>query len=172
MAASPAQLNERAGMVAPRPEVRQTMRRKGPHSHFLVRLARMPRAFGPWGFAMKKALLAMMCAAAGAASAQTDKVVVLEGARLIDGTGKAPLENGAIVVQGDRITAVGAVGKVKYPKGARVVDVRGRTIMPGLINAHGHVGLVVDGKNRADGYTRENILAQLAQYEQYGVTSI
>jgi imidazolonepropionase-like amidohydrolase len=121
---------------------------------------------------MKKALLAMMCAAAGAASAQTDKVVVLEGARLIDGTGKAPLENGAIVVQGDRITALGAVGKVKYPKGARVVDVRGRTIMPGLINAHGHVGLVVDGKNRADAYTRENILAQLAQYEQYGVTSI
>src|SRR5216684_3096224 len=124
------------------------------------------------GNAMKKALLAMMCAAVGAASAEADQAVVLEGARLIDGTGKAPRENSVIVVQGDRIAAVGTVGKVKYPKGARVVDVRGRTIMPGLINAHGHVGLVADGKNRADAYTRENILPQLAQYEQFGVTSI
>ena len=107
---------------------------------------------------MKMFLLAMMCAAAGAASAEANQVVVLEGARLIDGTGKAPRENSVIVVQGDRITAVGTLGKVKVPKGARVVDVRGRTIMPGLINAHGHVGLVADGKNRADAYTRENIL--------------
>jgi imidazolonepropionase-like amidohydrolase len=121
---------------------------------------------------MKRALLAMMCAAAGAASGQADQAVVFEGARLIDGTGKAPRENSVIVVQGDRIGAVGTLGKVKVPKGARVVDVRGRTIMPGLINAHGHVGLVADGKNRADAYTRENILPQLAQYEQYGVTSI
>src|SRR5207237_8970805 len=83
-----------------------------------------------------------------------------------------PRQNSVIVVQGDRITAVGTLGKVKVPKGARVVDVRGRTIMPGLINAHGHVGLVADGKNRADAYTRENILPQLLEYEQYGVTSI
>ena len=121
---------------------------------------------------MKKVLLAMLCAAAGTAHAQKDQVVVLEGARLIDGTGKAPRENSVLVVQGDRITAVGTMGKVKVPKGARVVDVHGRTIMPGMINAHGHVGLVANGKNSADAYTRENILPQLAQYEQYGVTSI
>jgi len=121
---------------------------------------------------MKMFLLAMLCATAGAASADADQAVVLEGARLIDGTGKAPRENSVIVLQGDRITAVGTAGKVKVPKGARVVDVHGRTIMPGLINAHGHVGLVADGKNKADAYTRENILPQLVQYEQFGVTSI
>ena len=121
---------------------------------------------------MNKLLLAMLCAASGTAFAQGDQAVVLEGARLIDGTGKAPRENSVIVVQGDRITAVGVAGKVKVPKGARVVDVHGRTIMPGLINAHGHVGLVANGKNSADAYTRENIIPQLVQYEQYGVTSI
>src|SRR5258705_13481995 len=99
-------------------------------------------------------------------------VVVLQGARLIDGTGKAPLEDAVLVVDGARIAAVGAAGKVKVPKGARVVDVKGRTIMPGLVNAHGHVGLVVNGQNRADGYTKENVQAQLVRYEQYGVTSV
>src|SRR2546421_3079950 len=115
---------------------------------------------------MKKALLAMICAAAGTALAQNGQTVVLEGARLIDGTGSAPRENSAIVIQGDRIAAIGTAGKMQYPKGARVVDVRGRTITPGLVNAHGHVGLVAGGKNRADAYTRENVLAQLLQYEQ------
>jgi imidazolonepropionase-like amidohydrolase len=121
---------------------------------------------------MKIALLALTCAAAGAAMAQADQTVVLQGARLIDGTGKAPRDNVTVVVQGERITAIGPAGKVKVPKGARVVDAQGRTIMPGLINAHGHVGLVAGGKNSADAYTRENVLAALAQYEQYGVTSI
>jgi len=121
---------------------------------------------------MKNALLAVMCAAAGTAFAQNDQVVVLEGARLIDGTGNAPRENSVVIVRGDRITDVGTKGKLTYPKGARVVDVRGRTIMPGIINAHGHVGLVAEGKNRADAYTRENVQAQLLQYEQYGVTSV
>ncbi|HWE26181.1 MAG TPA: amidohydrolase family protein [Myxococcales bacterium] len=121
---------------------------------------------------MRNALLAILCAAAGPAFAQADQVVVLEGARLIDGTGSAPRENSVIVVQKDRITNVGTAGQATYPKGARVVDVRGRTIVPGFINAHGHVGLVANGKNSAEGYTRENVLAQLLQYEQYGVTSI
>jgi imidazolonepropionase-like amidohydrolase len=67
---------------------------------------------------------------------------------------------------------VGAAGKVAVPKGARVVEAKGRTVVPGLINAHGHAGLVVAGQNRADAYTKENVQAQLARYEQYGVTSV
>jgi len=98
--------------------------------------------------------------------------VVLEGARLIDGTGKAPRDNAALVIEGDRITAVGTVGKLRYPKGARVVDVHGRTIMPGLISAHSHVGLVAGTANRADAYTREAVQNALVRYEQYGVTAI
>jgi imidazolonepropionase-like amidohydrolase len=100
------------------------------------------------------------------------EVVVFRGARLIDGTGKAARQNAVLVIDGDRIATVGVAGKVTIPAGARVVDVAGRTIIPGLINAHGHAGLVVEGQNRADAYTRENVQAQLVRYEQYGVTSV
>jgi imidazolonepropionase-like amidohydrolase len=103
---------------------------------------------------------------------QAGPAVVLEGARLIDGTGKPARDNAALVIQGDRITAVGTAGKLRYPKGARVVDVHGRTIMPGLISAHSHVGLVAGTANRADAYTREAVQNALVRYEQYGVTSI
>jgi len=99
-------------------------------------------------------------------------VVVLKGATLIDGTGRAPQQNAVLIVEGGRISGVGAAGKVAVPEGARVVDLKGRTIIPGLINAHGHVGLVAGGQNRPDAYTRENVQAQLVQYERYGVTSV
>ena len=98
--------------------------------------------------------------------------VVFEHARIIDGTGKAPLENAVLVVDGARIASVGAAAKVKRPKGARVVDATGKTIMPGLVVSHGHVGVVMDGANRPDAYSRENVLRQLAQYERYGVTAV
>jgi len=99
-------------------------------------------------------------------------VVVLKGATIIDGTGRAPQQNALLVLDGERILAVGASAKVKVPRRARVLDLTGRTIMPGIINAHGHVGLVAGGQNRADAYTRENVQAQLLQYERYGVTSV
>src|SRR2546425_2936331 len=99
-------------------------------------------------------------------------VVVLKGATIIDGTGRAPQQNAVLVLDGERILAVGAPAKVKVPRRARVLDLTGRTIMPGIINAHGHVGLVAGGQNRADAYTRENVQAQLLQYERYGVTSV
>ena len=98
--------------------------------------------------------------------------VVLEGARLIDGTGRPARDNAALVIEGDKITAVGTAGKLPRPKGARVVDVHGRTIMPGLISAHSHVGLVAGTANRADAYTREAVQSAVVQYEQYGVTSV
>jgi imidazolonepropionase-like amidohydrolase len=105
-------------------------------------------------------------------AADADAVTVLKGARLIDGTGAPPLENAVIVIKGTKITAVGPADKVKVPKNARVVDVTGRTIIPGLFSAHSHVGVILHGQNREDAYTRDNVLAQLDQYEQYGVTSI
>ena len=122
---------------------------------------------------MKKlTVLLFLLSAASAAFGQARSVIVLKGARLIDGTGAPPIKKSVLVIEGDRITAVGKEGKVHYPKGARVIELEDRTIMPGIINAHGHVGLVVGTQNRAGAYTRENIENALAQYEQYGVTSI
>jgi len=104
--------------------------------------------------------------------AEAAPAVVLEGARLIDGTGRPVRDNAALVIEGDRITAVGTAGKLARPKGARVIDVHGRTIMPGLISAHSHVGLVIGTANRADAYTREAVEHAVILYAQYGVTSV
>ena len=48
---------------------------------------------------------------------KTGSVVVLEGARLIDGTGGPPRENTALVIEGDHISAIGTAGKMRYPEG-------------------------------------------------------
>jgi imidazolonepropionase-like amidohydrolase len=117
-------------------------------------------------------LLALSFTASFLYAADADAVTVLKGARIIDGTGNPPIENGAVVIKGNQITAVGPAAKIKTPKGAQVIDVSGKTIIPGLFSAHSHVGVIFKGENRADAYTRENVLSQLDTFEQYGVTSI
>jgi imidazolonepropionase-like amidohydrolase len=64
---------------------------------------------------------------------------VLSGATLIDGTGAAPIPDAAVVIDGDRITAAGPRAALAWPADAEVVDVRGRTLIPGLIDAHDHL---------------------------------
>jgi imidazolonepropionase-like amidohydrolase len=80
---------------------------------------------------------------------QSPSVVAFRGAALIDGTGRPPLPSSTIVVSGDRITAVGPEASVPIPAGARVIDVRGRTIFPGLADMHVHLQGGWDGE-RAD----------------------
>jgi imidazolonepropionase-like amidohydrolase len=65
--------------------------------------------------------------------------LVLEGGTLIDGTGRNPVNNAVIVIEGSRIKAVGARGQVSYPPNARVITTDGRTILPGLFDAHVHL---------------------------------
>ncbi len=64
---------------------------------------------------------------------------VLTGATLIDGTGAAPVPDAAVVVDGDHIAAAGPRLAVSWPASAEIVDVKGRTIIPGLIDAHDHL---------------------------------
>ena len=64
---------------------------------------------------------------------------VLAGATLIDGTGRPPVPDAAIVMEGDRITAAGPRPAVSWPPTAEVIDVGGRTVLPGLIDAHDHL---------------------------------
>src|ERR1700685_647482 len=59
------------------------------------------------------------------------------GARVIDGTGKPAIENGTLVIRNGRIEAAGR--RVKIPAGAERIDATGKTIIPGLICAHGHL---------------------------------
>jgi imidazolonepropionase-like amidohydrolase len=65
----------------------------------------------------------------------------LSGARIIDGTSNAPMDNGAIIVRDGRIAAVGPQSSVTIPAGVKRIDVRGKTIIPGLWDMHTHVAL-------------------------------
>jgi Imidazolonepropionase and related amidohydrolases len=65
--------------------------------------------------------------------------VVLQAARVIDGTGVAPIQNGVVVVTEDKIVAVGRQGAVTIPAGARVIDLGNSTLLPGFIDAHTHI---------------------------------
>jgi imidazolonepropionase-like amidohydrolase len=66
------------------------------------------------------------------------EVTALVGGTVIDGTGAEPLADAIVLIEGERIAAVGRSDAVAVPDGARVVDVRGKWIIPGLIDAHIH----------------------------------
>jgi imidazolonepropionase-like amidohydrolase len=93
---------------------------------------------------MKTALLALCLPTLALAQAPTNPIagtgtVVLKAARVIDGTGAAPIQNGAVVITDDKIVAVGPAATVRVPAGARTVDLGNATLMPGFIDAHTHV---------------------------------
>jgi imidazolonepropionase-like amidohydrolase len=66
-------------------------------------------------------------------------VTVLRAARLIDGTGRAPVADAVVVITDDRITAVGTADAVRVPAGAKVIDLGDATLLPGFIDAHTHL---------------------------------
>src|SRR5262245_60567835 len=92
------------------------------------------------------------------AQTREPSTMVFEGARLIIGDATAPIENGAIVVQGGRIVSVGRAGQMKAPTSAARVDVRGKTIMPAMVNAHVHIGYEGYTSWGAANYTPQNVL--------------
>jgi len=77
-------------------------------------------------------------------------VLALTNARLIDGTKRDPIENTAVLIDGNRIASVGPINI--YPENTRTVDLRGHTVLPGLIDCHLHLGgLTVDQPGKAIG---------------------
>ena len=71
--------------------------------------------------------------------AQKITPLVIQGGTLIDATGRPPIEDAVIVVEGERIKSVGKRGEVAIPRGARVIDAKGKTILPGCIDGHCHL---------------------------------
>src|ERR1022692_2211985 len=96
----------------------------------------------------------LACSYLPASPQGSGEIKAFVGARIIDGTGKAAMSTATLIVRNGRIEAVGP--SVKVPEGAERIDVAGKTIIPGLINGHGHV----------------NDIAQLGTYARYGVTTV
>lgn len=71
--------------------------------------------------------------------------LALVGAKLVTMKGDEVIENGAVVVRDHRIVAVGARAAVKIPRGTKIIDVTGKTIVPGFIDAHAHGAQGTDG---------------------------
>src|SRR6202795_4484892 len=77
----------------------------------------------------------------GAVDAEADTgAVVYKGARILTAAGPA-IENGILVVQGEKIVAIGKEGELPLPDRATVRDLSGKTIIPGLVDTHSHIGI-------------------------------
>ena len=115
------------------------------------------------------AILGFLLLFSGTSSANEGSIAFV-GARIIDGTMADPIEEGVVVITDGRIRTVGPRSAVTVPSGTQIIDVVGKTIMPGIINAHGHVGgtLGLEGGH----YNTDNLLRQLALYARYGVTTV
>ena len=90
------------------------------------------------------------------AAAQSGSVKAFTGITLIDGTDKPPVANATLIVRGGRVVAAGPSSRVAVPANAERVVLTGKTVIPGLINAHGHV----------------NAPGDLATYAAYGITTV
>jgi len=103
-------------------------------------------------------VLASACSSADSGQpTQPTDVTVYEGARLIVGDGRAPIEDSVFVVEDGRFTQVGARGQVQVPEDAARVDLAGKTVMPAIVDTHAHLA-----------GTREALVDQLEHKAYYG----
>jgi len=98
-------------------------------------------------------------------------MTVLRNVAVLDGTGKSVQPKQDLAISGDKILSIKPAGS-PLPKGAKTVDLAGKTIMPELINSHGHLGLLKGTTMSSSNYTEENIRRQLLRYEAYGVGAV
>jgi imidazolonepropionase-like amidohydrolase len=115
------------------------------------------------GVACLMVLALVMCA-----NANAQQSIVLTNVTIIDGTGKPADHNRTVVIEGDRIQKIGA-GHEHTPSSAKVIDLHGQTIMPLIINTHGHLGLTKGNTQSAANQSDDNIRHQLLRYQEYGV---
>lgn len=110
-------------------------------------------------------------------------IVALTGARVIDGTGREPIEPATLLIGNGRVQAVGPSAAVQIPAGATRIDVSGKTIIPGLIDAHMHLSLFRKERETSEYvarwydaatslHPRDQLLNQLGVFAKYGVTTV
>jgi imidazolonepropionase-like amidohydrolase len=112
-------------------------------------------------FALLSGAAAAVLLSTGASAQSSSTVTVFEGARVIVGDGTAPIENAAFVVDGTRFVQVGRAGQLGVPQGAARVDLKGKTVMPAIIDTHTHMP-----------GTREALTGALQRKAYYGVGAV
>src|ERR1043166_9305578 len=113
---------------------------------------------------------AVAAATALASAQQRPRAMAFVGARVIDGTDRPPIDNATIVVRDGKVAEIGSSARVSAPADAQRVTLTGRTVIPGLVNAHGHVGNT-EGLSQGH-YSAANVLRDLKTYAAYGVTTV
>jgi imidazolonepropionase-like amidohydrolase len=96
-----------------------------------------------------------------------------QGATLITGETGEPIRDAAFIVEGNRVSRVAPRTSLPAPAGATVVDLRGKTVIPALIDTHSHLGYtdVRTGDTASAHYTRDNVLDHLRRYAYYGIAA-
>jgi imidazolonepropionase-like amidohydrolase len=97
---------------------------------------------------------------------------LLQDVRVIDGNGGPPMEHADILIRDKTIVAVNPHGQSPAPPHTTLINLAGKTALPGLISNHSHLGLVNGTTLSGHNVTHANIRRQLKQYEAYGVTSV
>jgi len=92
------------------------------------------------------------------------------GARVIDGTGRPPINNATIIVADGKVQSVAPSAAAQVPSAAERIGLQGKTVIPGLVNAHGHVGNT-EGLEQGH-YSAANVDRDLKTYAAYGVTTV
>src|SRR5262252_6252873 len=92
------------------------------------------------------------------------------GARVIDGTDRPPIDNATIIVTEGKVQSVAPAARAQVPGNAERVALDGKTVIPGLVNAHGHVGNT-EGLEQGH-YSAANVTRDLKTYAAYGVTTV
>lgn len=112
----------------------------------------------------------MLAAPAGA------ELVALTGATVVDIDGKAPVRDAVVIIDGERIQAIGRARSTPVPAGARIISLPGKWLIPGLMNMHVHLALNLPGASRIHDESRESIALRMLDNAQKslrsGVTTI
>lgn len=115
-------------------------------------------------------MLCLSCSKRAETVSDAADAEVFVGATIIDGSGGEPIRDGIFVIRDGRFEMIGTAATTTVPAGAITHDLKGKFVVPGIINGHGHVGETkgIEGGH----YSAENIVDNLRIYAQYGVTTV
>jgi imidazolonepropionase-like amidohydrolase len=116
-------------------------------------------------------LWGVLAALAFSSELDAQQVTLLKNVNVIDGTGAATQRNRTVIIEGDRIRSIGS-GQADTPGGVKTIDMHDQTIMPLIINTHGHLGMLKGTSSSTANQTEHNFRRQLLRYQDYGIGAV